>query len=59
LKVSARGYHLITTQLYFEGGEYLDSDIASATKPQLIIAPGEAGDGSGAEVTYDFVLDPS
>ena len=28
LKVAAEGHDAITTQLYFEGGEYLDSDIA-------------------------------
>jgi len=52
LKVSAPGYQLVTTQLYFEGGQYNDSDIASAVKPELMIAP---ADGS---VTYDFVLAP-
>jgi len=59
LKVSAPGYRLITTQLYFEGGEYVDSDIASAVKPELVISPTTAGDGEGTEVTYDFVLDPA
>ena len=33
-------------------------DIASAVKPELILAPTERADGKGREVTYDFVLDP-
>ncbi|MBZ6083683.1 catechol 1,2-dioxygenase [Streptomyces olivaceus] len=57
LKVSAPGHQLITTQLYFTGGEYVDDDIASAVKPELILSPTVAGDGSGNEVTYDFALD--
>jgi catechol 1,2-dioxygenase len=52
LKVSAPGHQLVTTQLYFEGGEYNDSDIASAVKPELMIAQ------AGGSVTYDFVLAP-
>jgi catechol 1,2-dioxygenase len=56
LKVAAPGHQTITTQLYFEGGEYLDSDIASATKPELILSPTPKADGSGVEVTYDFAL---
>jgi catechol 1,2-dioxygenase len=59
LKVSAAGHQLITTQLYFKGGSYLESDIASAVKPDLIIDPQPATDGRGNEVTYDFVLDPA
>jgi len=52
LKVSAAGHHLITTQLYFEGGQYNDSDIASAVKPELMIAPRDG------KVSYDFELAP-
>ena len=59
LKVGAPGYQLITTQLYFQGGDYLESDVASAVKPELVIAPIPAADGNGNEVTYDFVLDPA
>jgi catechol 1,2-dioxygenase len=58
LKVSAPGHQLVTTQLYFEGGDYNDSDIASAVKPELIIKPTAKADGTGNEVSYDFVLDP-
>ena len=49
------GTGTITTQLYFAGGEWLDSDVAEATKPELILDPKE-GDGTNA-VTYDFVLE--
>jgi len=59
LKVSAPGYQLVTTQLYFQGGDYLDSDIASAVKPELVIAPKPKSDGTGNEVGYDFVLSPA
>ena len=59
LKVSADGHQLITTQLYFEGGEHLGSDIASAVKPELLLAPTPRDDGQGSEVTYDLMLDPA
>ncbi|MEU3984001.1 catechol 1,2-dioxygenase [Streptomyces sp. NPDC026672] len=57
LKVSAPGHRLITTQLYFKGGEHVSDDIASAVKPELVLDPVPVADGSGREVTYDFVLD--
>ncbi|MCW7945701.1 catechol 1,2-dioxygenase [Streptomyces hygroscopicus] len=57
LKVSAQGRRLITTQLYFKGGEHVADDIASAVKPELILDPVAVADGDGREVTYDFVLD--
>lgn len=57
LKVSAPGHQLITTQLYFQGGDHVEDDIASAVKPELILAPGPVTSGAGNEVTYDFVLD--
>ncbi|TIC82622.1 catechol 1,2-dioxygenase [Nocardioides sp. GY 10127] len=59
LKVSAPGHLLITTQLYFDGGEYIDTDIADAVKPELILRPTAKADGMGNEVGYDFVLDPA
>jgi catechol 1,2-dioxygenase len=58
LKVSAPEHQLITTQLYFEGDEHVADDIASAVKPELVLAPSERADGKGREVTYNFVLDP-
>jgi catechol 1,2-dioxygenase len=54
-KVVAEGHQLITTQLYFSGGDYNDSDVASAVKPELVISPTPAA-GGGSEVRYDFVL---
>ncbi|MDY7106200.1 MAG: catechol 1,2-dioxygenase [Actinomycetota bacterium] len=59
LKVSAAGHQPITTQLYFTGGDYLASDVASAVKPELMLAPTPTADGKGEEVTYEFVLDPA
>ncbi len=56
LLVRAPGHRTITTQLYFQGGEYVDSDVAEAVKPELILEPQERGDGTNA-VTYDFVLE--
>ncbi|MGY1840208.1 MULTISPECIES: catechol 1,2-dioxygenase [unclassified Modestobacter] len=58
LKVSAPGRQLITTQLYFDGGEYITDDVAQAVKPELILRPTPAASGTGEEVTYDFALDP-
>ena len=58
LIVSAPGKESVTTQLYFSGGEWLDSDVASATKPELILEPKPAADGKNY-VTYNFALDPA
>jgi catechol 1,2-dioxygenase len=55
--VSAPGHRSITTQLYFNAGEHLSTDIASAVKPELILHPAPVPAGKGLEVTYDFVLD--
>jgi catechol 1,2-dioxygenase len=56
LIVRAPGHRPITTQLYFEGGEWLDSDVAEATKPELVLDPQDRGDGTRTS-TYDFVLE--
>lgn len=58
LLVGAPGHRTITTQLYFRGGEWLDSDVAEATKPELVLDPTDQGDGTTA-VEYDFVLEPA
>jgi catechol 1,2-dioxygenase len=58
LKVTAPGKQLVTTQLYFEGGEHVQDDVAQAVKPELILRPTPAASGTGEEVTYDFALDP-
>ena len=57
LKVTAPGKRLITTQLYFKGGKWVNDDVASAVKPELILDPQPGPDGIN-HVTYDFVLDP-
>jgi catechol 1,2-dioxygenase len=53
LIVRATGHRPITTQLYFAGGEYVDSDVAEAVKPELVLTP------SDQRVSYDFVLEPA
>jgi catechol 1,2-dioxygenase len=58
LIVSADGHRSVTTQLYFAGDEWLDSDIAEATKPELILSPADDGRG-GLHLEYDFVLEPA
>ena len=57
VKVSAPGHELLTAQLYFPGDEHNDDDIASAVKPELILAPVAQEDGT-VTVDYGFVLDP-
>ncbi|WGY03030.1 catechol 1,2-dioxygenase [Nocardioides sp. QY071] len=57
VKVSAPGHELLTAQLYFPGDEHNDDDIASAVKPELLLAPVPQADGS-VTVDYGFVLDP-
>ena len=59
LKVSAPGKQLVTTQLYFEGGEHVADDVAQAVKPELVLRPTPAASGNGEAVTYDFALDPA
>ena len=58
LKVSAPGYELLTTQLYFPGDPHNDDDIATATKPQLMLDIQPAADGQGVQTSYNFVMDP-
>lgn len=59
LKVAAPEHSEITTQLYFTGDPHIADDIAAAVKPELVLDPTNRGDGSGRDVTYDFVLDPA
>ncbi|MHA6618506.1 dioxygenase family protein [Pseudonocardia sp. DLS-67] len=56
LLVRAPAHRQITTQLYFQGGEWLDADIAGATKPELVLDPVAQPDGP-LRVEYDFVLE--
>ncbi|BBG00101.1 MULTISPECIES: catechol 1,2-dioxygenase [Pseudonocardia] len=55
LMVRADGHRSVTTQLYFTGGEWLDADVASATKDELVLDPERTGDGWAA--VYDFELE--
>ncbi|GAA3954214.1 catechol 1,2-dioxygenase [Gordonia caeni] len=57
-KISAPGYDLITSQLYFPGDPHNEDDIASAVKPELMLDPHDNPNGEGEIVEYDFVLDP-
>jgi catechol 1,2-dioxygenase len=57
LIVSADGYEPLVTQLFIDTSDYLDSDVASAVKPELIVHP-ERADG-GLAITYDFALAPA
>jgi catechol 1,2-dioxygenase len=56
LQVRAPGRRTLVTQLYFSGGEWLDSDVAEAVKPELVLSPTDAGDGR-LRAEYDFVLE--
>ena len=57
LIVGADGYEPLVTQLFIDSSDYLDSDVASAVKPELIVHPEPTGDGEYA-FTYDYVLAP-
>lgn len=57
VKVSAPGHEQLTAQLYFPGDAHNEDDIASAVKPELMLAP-EPVEG-GEAVAYSFVLDPA
>ncbi len=59
VKASAPEHELLTAQLYFPGDEHNADDIASAVKPELMLDPKPAADGSGNTVEYSFVLDPT
>ena len=45
LIVSAEGYEPLVTQLFIDTSDYLDNDVASAVKPELIVHPEPTGDG--------------
>jgi protocatechuate 3,4-dioxygenase beta subunit len=56
VKVSAPGFALVTTQLYFACDPYNNSD--SFIKRQLIMIPKDNSNGS-KEAVFDFVLAPA
>lgn len=57
VKVRAPGYAELTSQLYFEGGEYLDSDVANAVRDGLVV--GLRSEGTRRLVEYTFLLEPA
>ena len=61
VKLSADGYQTLTTQLYFQGDEFLDSDVARAVKDDLILPlePARSNGGSHLTLRYDFQLAPT
>ncbi|MBV8220573.1 MAG: hypothetical protein JO325_19070, partial [Solirubrobacterales bacterium] len=61
VKLSAEGYQPLTTQLYFHGDEFLDSDVARAVKDELILPLEPAGNNGSSHLTlrYDFQLAPA
>ena len=69
VKVRAEGHKELTSQLYFEGGDYLDSDVARAVRDNLIAKliryqGKNAVEHKGlerpfVELTYNFALEPA
>jgi len=59
--ISADGYQPLTTQLYFQGDEFLDSDVARAVKDDLILPlqVAESDGGSHLTLRYGFELAPT
>ena len=57
LIVSADGYEPLVTQLFIDTSDYLDNDVASAVKPELIVHPEPTSDGYA--ISYDFALAPA
>ncbi len=53
--VSADGYEPLTTQIYFEGDPYLDSDSVRAAKPELAFPLEDSS--AGKTLTFNPVLD--
>jgi catechol 1,2-dioxygenase len=55
--VSKDGYQPLTTQLYFAGGQWTDSDVADAVKPELLLSL-EKQDSTDPtfETSYQFAL---
>ena len=58
LIVGADGHEPLITQLFIDTSDYLDNDVASAVKPELIVHPEPTADDDLA-FTYDFALAPA
>ena len=56
-KVSHPGCRSLTTQIYFEGDPYIDSDVVGAVKDSLVVGLARTGEAE-ARCSYDFVLVP-
>ena len=57
-KVSHPACRAVTTQIYFEGDPYIDSDVVGAVKDSLIVSLVRTGEAE-ARCSYDFVLVPA
>jgi len=67
-RLTAPGFETLTTQLYFAGDPWLDSDVVGAVKHSLVIAPVRHDDPADLRdrgfaqpyysATYDFALRP-
>lgn len=57
VRVTAPGHQELISQLYFHGGAYVDNDVASAVKNELVVTLADADGGKAA--SYDFELAPS
>jgi catechol 1,2-dioxygenase len=55
LTVHADGYESLTTQIYFEGDKYLESDAVNAARSELVFPLKDGGGGSVLE--FDIELD--
>ena len=54
--VNAEGHSKLITQLYLGGDPYIESDVASAVKPGLIVPLDKAEDGQGFATEHHFRL---
>lgn len=59
-RLTHEGFRPLTTQIYFEGDPWLDSDVAGAMKPALVtkLERRETVDQPYMACSYDFVLQP-
>ncbi|MEV0675132.1 catechol 1,2-dioxygenase [Actinosynnema sp. NPDC050436] len=55
--ITAPGHEPLTTQLYFAGDPWLETDVANGVKDELVLRPAVVGDKAVA-ADYDFVLAP-
>ncbi|QBY56528.1 MULTISPECIES: chlorocatechol 1,2-dioxygenase [Burkholderiales] len=56
-KIRKDGFEALTTQYYFEGGEWVDSDCCNGVKPELVMPP--AMEQGMQAMTLDFVIEKS